>query len=372
MDFETFKENLADEVKRQLDSTGKEYDVQVNTVEKMNESYEALTVKPVDANIGVNINATKCFEAYENGKPFDQIAETAADTAHRALDARPDIDMAALSDYEQMKNKLSMEVVSAERNAELLESVPHKNIEDMAIVYRFVLDSSEDGRSSILVTNKMLENYGITAEQLHNDAMEIAPEIRPAVIQGMSEVMAEMLGVEQAEMMGLVPSPDEPIFVATVPDKTQGASVLAYQDFMDQAAEKLGGDFYVLPSSIHEILLVKDDGNFDRTALENMVKEVNATQVAPEDKLTDNVYHYDSKDKVFELAEKYEVRAAEKDQEKAVKADVDKATAKEEARAETGERKSVLADLKAKKEQVASQPKKDAANKVKDKGEQSL
>ncbi len=63
---------------------------------------------------------------------------------------------------------------------------------------------------------------------------------------------------------------------------------------MDQAAERAGGDFYILPSSIHEILLVKDNGQFDRAALEQMVREVNATQVAPEDKLTDSVYHYDS------------------------------------------------------------------------------
>ncbi|WP_155830828.1 DUF5688 family protein [Butyrivibrio sp. AE3009] len=53
------------------------------------------------------------------------------------------------------KGKLAMEVVSAERNAELLETVPHRNMEDMAIVYRIVLDSSSEGRSSILVTNKI-------------------------------------------------------------------------------------------------------------------------------------------------------------------------------------------------------------------------
>ena len=102
-------------------------------------------------------------------------------------------------------------------------------------------------------------------------------------------------------------------------------------------------------------------GQFDRAALESMVREVNATQVAPEDKLTDNVYHYDSKEKVFELAAKFEERTTEK------------AADKEESRdADSGERKSVLADLKAKKEQVASQPKKEAKEKVKNKGEQSL
>lgn len=89
-----------------------------------------------------------------------------------ALHDRPEFDLDALQDYSKMKEKLSMEVVSSERNDELLEKVPHKDLEDMAIVYRFVLDTGANDRSSILVTNQLLENYGITAEQLHNDAME--------------------------------------------------------------------------------------------------------------------------------------------------------------------------------------------------------
>ena len=98
-----------------------------------------------------------------------------------------------------------MEVVPAEANKEMLETVPHQNIEDMAVVYRFVLSSDDDGRASILVTNQLLENMGVTPEQLHADAMENAPQIKHVEIKGMSEVLAEMMGVEQAEMMGIVP-----------------------------------------------------------------------------------------------------------------------------------------------------------------------
>ncbi|WP_029233727.1 DUF5688 family protein [Butyrivibrio sp. VCB2006] len=243
MDFDTFKEDLAKAVKDRLELIfDRKYSVETHTVEKMNQSYEALVVKPKDGVIGVNIGIDAAFKEYSDGRSFDMIVRQIASAAEHALDNHPAFDLEALTDYSQMKGKLAMEVVSAERNAELLETVPHKNMEDMAIVYRIVLDSSLEGRSSILVTNKMLDNYGITAEQLHADAMSIAPEVRPAVIQELSEVMAEMMGAEQAEMLGLGPKADEPIFVATVEDKTQGAGILAYQDFMDQAAEKLGGE----------------------------------------------------------------------------------------------------------------------------------
>lgn len=136
---------------------------------------------------------------------------------------------------------------------------------------------------------------GVTPEQLHADAMENAPQIKPVEIKGMSEVMAEMMGVEQAEMMGLFPvaPEDEKIYVATVPDKVHGAGVLAYQNFMDQAAERAGGDFFILPSSIHEVLIVPDNGEMGLKDLEAMVKEVNATQVAPADKLINILDSYE-------------------------------------------------------------------------------
>ena len=313
MEYEKFKEQFVEDLKERLEAGGEKFSVDLNAVQKMNQNYEAVTVKPEDAIIGVNLNMTEIYERYDRGMSYDTLVREVAEKADRALHDRPDFNLEALQDYDQMKEKLSMEVVSAERNADLLEKVPHKNMEDMAVVYRFVLDSDSEGRGSILVTNQLMDNYGITAEQLHADALQYAPVMRPAVIQTMAETLLEMMGPEAKDMIPVLP--DDPLFVATVPDKIQGAGVLAYQDFMEQAAERVGGDFFILPSSIHEILLVRDDGTFDINHLEDMVKQVNETEVAPEDLLTDSVYHYDSKEKVFELAEKYEERVANRKRE---------------------------------------------------------
>ena len=361
MDYESFKEKFVEDLKDRLDEQGADVKVSVNTVNKLNESYEAVTVTPEGSNIGVNIGIDKFYDAMENGRSYDEVVDKAVEVVNSGITQRPDFDIDSLSDYSQMKEKLAMEVVSAEANKEMLETVPHQNMEDMAVVYRFVLNSDDEGRASILVTNQLLESMGVTPEQLHADAMENAPQIKPVEIKGMSEVMAEMMGVEQAEMMGIFPvaPEDEQIYVATVPDKVHGAGVLAYQDFMDQAAERVGGDFFILPSSIHEILIVPDTGEMGLKDLKNMVQEVNATQVAPEDKLTDSVYHYDAKNKIFELGEKFVSRQAERD------ADIGD---KEEAR------DSVLGDLKAKKEEAAKQPKKEPKEKAvnKNKGGEAI
>ena len=348
MNYEDFKEKFIEDVSDRLYEQGAEVNISVHEVNKLNESYEAITVTPEGSNIGVNVGIDKFYGAYENGAPYEEVVDKAVDVVAHGIAQRPEFDIDSLTDYSQMKEKLAMEVVSAEANKDLLETVPHKNMEDMAVVYRFVLSSDDDGRASILVTNQIIESMGVTPEQLHADALENAPHIKPAEIRGMSEVMAELVGPEQAEMMGIVPMDpkDEQMFVATVPDKVHGAGVLAYQDFMDQAAERVGGDFFILPSSIHEILIVPDNGQMDLKTLEDMVKDVNATQVAPADKLTDSVYHYDSKAKIFELGEKF----------------VERQNQREEA-AEKEEKKSVLGELKAKKEEVAKTPKKETIDK---------
>ena len=366
MDFEKFKESLVEDVKKKLYEKDMDAAVSVNEVTKLNESYDALTVTPEGSNVGVNINLENFFEAYENGVDYNAVVDRAIQVVENGLNNQPVIDVSALTDYSQMKDKLIMEVVSKEANEDMLANIPHMDMEDMlaniphmdmedmAVVYRFVLDSNEDGRATILATNHLIEIMGVTPEQLHADAMENAPELKPAVIMGMSEMLAEM-GMSM-EMMGLEVPEQEFMYVATVEDKINGAGVLAYQNFMDQAAERVGGDFYILPSSRNEVLLVPDNGEMDLQYLKDMVCEVNATQVAPEEKLTDNVYHYDSKEKIFELGEKFLARQAERD------ADIS---------SEKEEKGSVLGELKAKKEEVAKQPKKEAVEKTtKAKGEE--
>ena len=357
MDYETFKQEFAEDIKQNLYERGYgEVTVNFNEVEKANQKYEAMSVAPEGSNVGVNFNLEQAFAAYENSGDYQGVVASAANVIAEGLDNAPAVDVSALMDYDAMKDKLSIEVISAETNEDLLSKIPHDRIEDLAVVYRFVLESNDNGRSSILVSNDLIERMGVTPEQLKADALENAPEIRPAVIQGMNEVMREMMGPEVFEMMGIPEQTEEMMYVATVPDKNSGAGVLAYQDFMDQAAEKIGGDFFILPSSIHEILLVPDDGQKGADELRAMVMDVNATQVSPEEKLTDNVYHYDSKEHIFELAEKFEARQQEK-----------------EAAVEKEEKGSVLKDLKDKQKEAAKAPAKETVEKAaKAKGGEAL
>ena len=247
-----------------------------------------------------------------------------ADTLVGTLGEREQFDLGFLSDYSAVKEMLTMEVVGKDQNAEMLQSVPHQEMEDLATVYRIDLGETENGNATVLITNEL------TPDQLHQDALDAAQHTMKYSIRSMDEVltgMAQSMGIEQDQPVMF----SSPLYVATTERDMFGAGVLAVPSFFEDAAEKLDGNFYVLPSSVHEILLLSDRFAPEPQLLKEMVQDVNANEVDPRDRLSDNVYHYDAKERIFELAEKYERRMEEKSR--------DKMQGKEQ------ERRSVLSEL---------------------------
>lgn len=208
-----------------------------------------------------------------------------------------------VANYDEAKRFLSMELINTQRNAELLAKVPHEEVLDMSIVYRLRLSDERDELKSVLVTNDMLDNYGITADQLKEDAQHLAPVNFPEKVQGISEVLAESMGMTPEEFNNGQP---EIMYVATLESRVKGAGVLVYPGFLKKYADRIGADLYVLPSSIHEVLLVKDENNFTAQELKDMVVDVNSSTVDPKDQLTDSAYHYSRNKDLLEFAEDYE------------------------------------------------------------------
>lgn len=131
MDYEKFKQDMEQDVLKNLANRGIEAETDVQHIDKLNDGYDALTVKAPESVIGVNINLSSAFEAYKDGRDYIDIVERASDQAAKGIIQSKSFDIDKVNDYDQMKQTLSMEVVSAERNADMLEKVPHKNIEDM-------------------------------------------------------------------------------------------------------------------------------------------------------------------------------------------------------------------------------------------------
>ena len=305
MDYEQFLE----QVKADLQEAFPYMDVQIRSVEKLQgESYTGISITPIGSNAGAMMDLRQEFQLVQEEMlplkvSFARIERLAAD----ALERIPQVDQRALEDYEQMKDTLIMQAVPVEPNRALLETIPHKTMEDIAIVYRFQLEHSDRGDATVLVTNQMLKTYGITAEQLMADAEISAPQRNPVSIRSLAEVLSEMSG-------GMF-TPEEvgapPLLVATVRNGVNGAGVMGYPDFFKEAAEQVGGSYFVLPSSVHEILLLADDDSMSAQELSAMVSAVNSQEVQPEEQLGGEAYHYDAQAGVFEKASAYEDRVME-------------------------------------------------------------
>lgn len=304
MDFDQFKIQVVDEMRERFPNL----DIGIQAVSKLQgESYTGLAVSPAGSNVAATMNLDYVYKRVEDGMPMETALHNIEKQVAEIAGSMPQFDTRALMDYDQMKEKLTLQMIPIAGNEEKLSEIPHRAVEDMALVYRFEMESNEQGSASILVTNNMLQTYDITANQLHSDALEAALENHPATLRNMNEVLRDMMG-DAAGMF--LPDEPSPIWVATVEGGQNGACTIQYPDFLDQAAETMGGDFYVLPSSIHEVLFIADDGSMELSHLEEMVRSINEAEVAPADRLSDNVFHYDSEEHIFENARTFEARDA--------------------------------------------------------------
>ena len=307
-DYYGFLDEMVDKLQAVQNPFSSQFRVKVKDVEKANGmSYRGIEVSDQQVRMGVTINMDKHYKMYLGGKSVDEIADLVQQQVTDAFERRPDVDMSRLKDYESLCSNVMMEAVSREKNAEYLQNIPHFDMADLSIIYRLNVGRDRNHDIGVVtVDNQLLSSMGISQDQFQKDVFEKALAGEPPILKPLAEVMDMNFIGEDSE-------PEGGLFLATNRDALYGASVIAIPGFLDQAAEKLGGNFYILPSSVHEVLFLRNDEAVDVRELESMVQEINAAIVSPEEQLSDRVYHYDSQEKVFELASDYEQRIAEKE-----------------------------------------------------------
>ena len=230
-----------------------------------------------------------------------------------------------LNDYEAAKACLYFRLGGDLETNELTAAIPHTQIEDMSVTYHLLMDESSEETKSLLVTGAMVENWGVSVARLHQDAAENTEmQHRPKI-----QTLSSMLGMEPAsdrdgygnklqfeDMLEKLDFKNSEMYVLTNFEGEGGATVMCYPGVLESIAEHAEKDFFVIPSSVHEMLILPDDGYFNLRDLKMIVKDVNESVVAPDERLSDSVYHYDCADRIFEKAERFEERMAEKTMEK--------------------------------------------------------
>ena len=193
------------------------------------------------------------------------------------------LDEEKVSDYEYIKKNLFYRIVNYEKNKELLKYTPHERFLDLAVTYRWAAYRNHDGMASALVRNKELLMWGVSKEQMMKDARENTEKIFPPVMRKIQSVMPVQIIEEEI-----------PLFVLSNGDYMNGASAILYKDVLRDFAKYMEHDLYILPSSIHEVIILLDNEYAkDPEELRSMVRETNRMVVDREEILSDHVYYYD-------------------------------------------------------------------------------
>lgn len=195
------------------------------------------------------------------------------------------IDLEWLEDFDLAKNSIIPKVVGIKGNEEYLENLIYSKKADLAVTYSVYLEnfSDENGVASIPVTNLHARKWGVSAEVLEHVAKENMKKIFSPRIFDMADFIPPQIDTMDRGSM----------YVILNSNGINGANVFLNDEFMDFVSKQLNGDFYLLPSSIHELICLKASDDMHVEELERMVQEVNYCQVAPEERLSDHVYKYD-------------------------------------------------------------------------------
>ena len=303
MTFNEYIERVKREVKAYLPKEYKDIKPEINKVSKNNgKELTGLTLRGT-SNICPNIYLDSFYDLYQDGMEIEDTLIRISEIFQREINRMPQFNLEDFT-YNNMKDNLYYTVINAEKNEKLLQEIPHQRREDLAIVYRVHLSVSDEGTGSILLNNTHLKLWGVDQNEVHSQAVLNMPKILPYAFENMNDIIAEMMGADLEEFEEM--AGENMMWVLSNDKRMQGAAYMFDEEVMSSIAEKLGGDFIVLPSSLHEVIILKEEENMDLEHIHGMVSEVNESQVEPDEVLSDAIYRYSSKDNKLSLVEEFE------------------------------------------------------------------
>ncbi len=280
---------------------GADYQVRIQEVQKNNNTVlQGLMISSPKYNVAPTIYLNPFWEAYEGGVPLSVVVDRILQIYEEDT-PKGDIDMSFFRDFDRVKDRICYRLISAEKNRELLVKIPHIRYLDMAICFYYAYQGDKLGSGTILIYNSHMEMWNISTEKLLELAERNTPTLFPWECRTMEDAIKEMVArqrgfgietlMEEVQQQGFFAA--MPMKILSNANRVQGAICILYQDVLKRLAEKEGKNFYILPSSVHEVILLPDSGQGNAKQLREMVVDVNATQVEADEILSDNLYYYD-------------------------------------------------------------------------------
>lgn len=184
--------------------------------------------------------------------------------------------------WEHMKDKIVFKLVKKKGNEEFLKQIVYKDVLDLALVF-YILLEDEEVAGSINITSSLLDMLKISEKEVYDIAKENTPRILPSEFIDMRTIIKSSIGQE---------TESDEMYVLRNVSEINGAGTILYDGVLEKIAERLNGNFYIIPCSVHECIIVRES-SADKESLDCMIKQINSTALKREEVLENHAYLYD-------------------------------------------------------------------------------
>ena len=286
--------------------------VSINHVIKNNgKEMDGLSIMEKNYNIAPSIYLDRYYKQALEGRNISDIAQEIL-AIHNDNKDNFSFDCDRFADYKSIKNRIAYKLINYERNQKLLQDIPYIKIMDLALVFYCIYSQEAGSSASVLIKNSHLEMWDIDINTLHQDAKNNTPKLLESIVRPMSSMMHDIAGrmchdgleldEEAKNIIDFVDDYDsalsecreDDMYILTNKTMINGACTMIYEGVLDNLAAQLNKDLYILPSSIHELIVIPKKSNLEEDDLKSMVWQVNREGVSKDEVLSDSVYYYSS------------------------------------------------------------------------------
>ena len=264
---------------------------------------EALIIREPGINISPTIYLEDYYTLYHEGTSIDEICHIICEVFLEVRLNHP-IDPRFFTDFEQAKKHMVYQLINYDKNTARLSDIPHIRYLDLAIVFCCMLRLENGESATILIRNEHLQLWQTDLETIKKQAFDNTPRLLPAYIQPITNAIRDLMESNES-LERLLPLLDmdsaPPLYVLTNETQICGAACMLYPALLAEFADTVGMDVYILPSSIHEVLLLPTDSRCADEELGALVRSVNSEQLPLSQQLSDTVYYYSRKSDALTL-----------------------------------------------------------------------
>lgn len=291
MSFDGFCTCIRMDIQKRL---GSEFEVSLKEITKNNDTMlKGLMILERDTSLCPTIYMEEPYAMYSQGEALEEIEDSILQ-CYQEKRLEEEFDLSFFRKWETVKERITYKLVSYDRNRKLLKEVPYRKTLDLAVVFECYLEQRGAGHAAIPINNGHMEAWGVTADELYAAAIKNTPELMGCRSYNMEELVREVCEIESDSLPDKRgPERDDmPMYLLTNKYKFHGAGCILYSSLLEELADEWECDICIIPSSIHETLLIPMYMSMGCERMSQMIREVNQTQLEPEEVLSDHAYQF--------------------------------------------------------------------------------